>query len=299
MPTHWISDARDQLLRLRKPHAGWSYRPDGEPFTEPTAWGALALRATVGGESMSETSTEELEACDWLASIQQHDGAFGPSGNLPFPHWPTAPALLAWGDRERFSAARKKAVEWLLTHQGSIQTSTDSPFGHDASIPGWPWVEGTHSWLEPTAMAVLALRQQGEANHPRVREGLRLIRDRTVRTGGWNYGNSSVFGTDLRPQPAPTGLALLALHGTMSADEPVVERACTYLEKMLPTTRSPQSLCWGLLALSAWDRNPAARDEWLAAAFATISRRSDLTIQLAYLLLGAADQLLPLIRQKN
>ena len=114
--------------------------------------------------------------------------------------------------------------------------------GHDTAIVGWPWVADTHSWLEPTAVAILALRREGKVDHPRVREGLRLIRDRAIPTGGWNYGNNVAFGRDLRPQPAPTGLALLALAGIDDRSE-VVERAVGYLQESLPSTRgSPVSL---------------------------------------------------------
>jgi hypothetical protein len=293
MQPSWITDAREQLLRLRTAGRGWSYRPGGEPSIEPTAWAGLALRAA-GIEPDLSAIDAELEAADWVARMQQADGALGPSENLRAPHWPTGPALLCWGTRDRFLDQRRKAVHWLLTHEGDVQTSSNSPFGHDASIPGWPWVAGTHSWLEPTAHAVLALRQQGQRDHKRVRDGIRMIRDRSVRTGGWNYGNSSVFGTDLRAQPAPTGLALLALHGTTAPDDPMVVRAGDYLEKTLPITRSAQSLCWGLLALTAWNRRPAVGDDRLSAAFAVVGRRSDLPIQLAYLLLASTPQSLTL-----
>ena len=73
--------------------------------------------------------------------------------------------------------------------------------GSQALIPGWsrrPW----RFW--PSAVL-------GLADHPRVKAGIKLILDRALDAGGWNYGNKSVFGTELRPQPGPTGLALLAL----------------------------------------------------------------------------------------
>lgn len=295
MPYSWINDARSRLLQLQNAAGGWSYRPGGAPFTEPTAWAALALRATASDPTNAQAHSAELDAAGWLARLQQSNGALGPGADVSFPHWPTASALLCWGGRERFSAARAKAVDWLITHQGRVQTSSETPFGHDGTIPGWPWVEHTHAWLEPTAMAVLALRQQGRHEHQRVRDGLRLLRDRAIRTGGWNYGNSSVFGTDLRPQPAPTGLALLALSGTTLTGDPIIDRGCAYLEKILPTTRSPQSLCWGLLGLSAWERRPSAGHDWLSGAYTAVDRRSELPIQLAYLLLASSTKSLTLI----
>src|SRR4029077_10631101 len=113
-----------------------------------------------------------------------------------------------------------------------------------------------------------ALRRCGLSDHVRTRDGQRLIRDRAIRSGGWNYGNSAVFGADLRPQPATTGMALLALAGVEDFDGPLVQQGCEYLEAILPTTRAPQSLCFGTLALTAWDRRPREADDWLMAAHA-------------------------------
>ena len=55
--------------------------------------------------------------------------------------------------------------------------------GHDPTLTGWPWVGGTHSWVEPTSLAVLALRREGLGKHPRVEEGLKVIRDRAIVSG--------------------------------------------------------------------------------------------------------------------
>src|SRR5262249_12865366 len=157
--------------------------------------------------------------------------------------------------------------------------------GHDTTIVGWPWVSGTHSWVEPTAAAILALRKEGHGAHPRVRDGLRLLRDRAIVTGGWNYGNSSAFGHDLRPQPGPTGLALLALAG-IERRNGLVERALGYLQASLPATRAPQSLCWGVLGLRAWGCCPATADDWLREAFEVTLCRPDPGTRAAHLLLA-------------
>jgi hypothetical protein len=83
--------------------------------------------------------------------------------------------------------------------------------GHNGMLVGWPWVSGTHSWVEPTSLALLAMGREGRAGHPRAREGVRVLIDRAIPGGGWNVGNTVVFGTRLRPSPGPSGLALLAL----------------------------------------------------------------------------------------
>jgi hypothetical protein len=287
----WINELHGELLRLRDPGPGWGNRPGGSGYVEPTALAALALVASELPGNAIESQNAVAAAAGWLSRLQQPDGGLGISPDLPKPRWSTPLAILLWAATNRDHASQDKSVKWLLAQRGTTWEPTgESPYGHNTRITGWPWVDETHSWLEPTAMAVLALRRSGMADHVRVRDGQRLIRDRAIRSGGWNYGNSAVFGADLRPQPAPTGMALLALAGDEDFDSPLVQLGCEYLETILPTTRAPQSLCFGTLALAAWDRRPTNADDWLIAAHAGAVRRSNSIAQLAYLLLAAGTR---------
>jgi hypothetical protein len=236
-------------------------------------------------------------AADWLVSLQGRDGSLGVSATLPSPGWSTPHGILLWAAVGEYQPQRERAAQWLLDQEGvSIPNLAPSErtVGHDTMIVGWPWVAGTHSWLEPTALAILALRRQGKSAHPRVGEGLRLISDRAIAAGGWNYGNKIAFGRDLRPQPAPTGLALLALAG-LDVHPEMVAPALAYLLETLPGTRAPQSLGWGVLGLRAWARCPEAAEDWLAEAFAMTSRRGDASPGPAYLLLAAGEHSLELL----
>lgn len=292
----WIAQLRQELLELRGAGPGWGNHAGGSPYVEPTALAALALAASDSSTGNERSQAAVVQAADWLAGLQQPNGALGISRELPQPRWPTPLGILVWRAAGRAGSAQERALDWLLAIRGTTSDpDVDEPYGHDPRLAGWPWVEGTHSWLEPTAMAVLALRRAGHAVHERTQEGQRLIRDRVIRTGGWNYGNSSVFGADLRPHPAPTGLALLALAGSDDADSPQIERSCAYLETVLPTTRAPQSLCFGTLALSAWGRRPVDTDGWLVEAHARATRQSNSIAQLAYLLLAAGSRALGLL----
>jgi hypothetical protein len=301
MNSAWTNDLHDELLRLRQPGPGWGNRPGGAGYVEPTALAALALIASEEPDSGIESRKAVAQAADWLRRLQQPDGGLGLAPDLPNPRWTTPLAILLWsatvrGSDSRDCEARDRAVKWLLAQRGTTWEPTgESPYGHDPRIAGWAWVDATHSWLEPTATAVLALRRSGLGDHVRTRDGQRLIRDRAIRSGGWNYGNSAVFGADLRPQPAPTGMALLALTGVEDFDSPLVEHGCEYLEAILPTTRAPQSLCFGTLALTAWDRRPSDADAWLMAAHPGAARRSNSISQLAYLLLAAGTRSLALL----
>ncbi len=157
--------------------------------------------------------------------------------------------------------------------------------GHNAASIGWPWVEETHSWLEPTALAVLALCREGLADHPRVKSGVDLILDRALKGGGWNYGNSSVFGRDLRPQPGPTGLALLALKAR-GEDPHEAEAAVDYLRSTLPGLKAGVSLGWGILGLRAHGACPREAESWLAECYRLSTGKRDAALSIAPALLG-------------
>ena len=274
----------------------WSYRLGSTPCVEPTALAVLALAGATKGSWPPDESTAIRSAGDWLASLQQSNGSLGISATSSEPGWATPYALLAWRALGGYEAERQVAVTWLLRQAGVTmpkETGTRPVHGHDPSIVGWPWVDGTHSWVEPTALAILALRREGLGGHARVQEGLRLLRDRAIVTGGWNSGNKATYGRALRPYPATTGLALLAL-ARSGPCETLVEKAVDYLLATLPGVRAAQSLGWGVLGLRAWGRSPACADRWLAESFAKVGSRADAAPRLAILLLAAGEQAMEL-----
>ena len=83
--------------------------------------------------------------------------------------------------------------------------------GHDTTLIGWPWIQATHSWVEPTALALMALTLSSNADHPRATAARELLLARQLEAGGWNYGNTTAFGRAQRPAPDSTGVALAAL----------------------------------------------------------------------------------------
>lgn len=287
-----IESARRELLTLQDPSGGWAYRRGAPPCSEPTALAGLALLAA----SARSDDPAARRGADWLATIQRTDGSLGVSAAVPEPGWATPLALLLWKAANVHGDRRASAERWLLARKGRALSRTEDPnhiAGHDVSLVGWPWVLDTHSWLEPTATAILALGRVGRGNHPRVVEGLSLIRDRAVDSGGWNYGNKAVFGRPLRAQPGPTGLALLSL-ATTEPRSPVIDRAIGYLHATLPTVRAPASLGWGLFGLRAWNALPADAEVWLAAALSAVAGRADAAPRLALLLLAAEERALDL-----
>ena len=94
----------------------------------------------------------------------------------------------------------------MLATEGHTQPRTPN-IAHDTTLRGWPWAEGTHAWIEPTAMHLIALHAVGQATHPRSLEATQLLLDRQLPAGGCNYGNTIVFNQRLLPHVQSTGLS--------------------------------------------------------------------------------------------
>jgi hypothetical protein len=280
------------LEGLQNDDSGWAYHPGGMSNAEATVLSCLALLANQPTQLSEGQRGPVRDAADWLVCLQQQDGSLGISKELPVPGWATPYGVLLWSNLKGYEIELQKAIKWLLRQKGKKGTAVDI-FGHDLTLQGWSWTANTHSWLEPTALAVLALCRSGLREHRRVQEGLDLILDRAIATGGWNYGNTTVFGKTLRPQPVPTGLALLALANLGSEDERV-EAGCSYLAKSLSVSRSPMSLCWGILGLAVWNRKPEESSLWLEQSYRDLEEKPNLLSQIHYLILAGGEDPLPL-----
>jgi hypothetical protein len=273
----WLSEARAFLESSRASDGGWGYRQGGQPGAEPTAFAVLARRA-LGLRARAGTA--------WLAKAQQEDGSVSIQPERPKPTWPTAQAVLAWLADDSQPDAVKRATAYLTARIGKHWDRKLTPqVAHDTNIPGWPWVAGTHSWIEPTCYAVCALRvaQTGEE---RAASGRALLLNRVIKGGGWNYGNNNVLGADLNPFPAPTGLVLVTLLPG-NKDHPAVLASIEYLAKAAKQIRSPNSLAWALLGLHATGRPPSDADERLESSYRRMKKRGLRTLDVALLVLAA------------
>jgi hypothetical protein len=256
---------QEQLLERLVQVTPGGYLPGAPAASEPAAWAVIAC-AQLGQLPSAR------RAADWLVKIQQRDGSVGVNAQQATPAWPTSLAILAWlaiqqtDGSHRYDSNIRTAADWALDAKGRT-TQRESQIGHDTTLVGWSWAAQTHSWLEPTAMFVTALRAAGHGDHPRVREGVTLLIDRLLPSGGCNYGNTIVLGQELLPHVQPTGLVLWALASEGVPDERI-EKAITYLEKNLGREASTASLAYGLIGLTAQGRRPSAADEWLQAAAA-------------------------------
>jgi hypothetical protein len=164
--------------------------------------------------------------------------------------------VLAWRGSLGHSEQQARALQFLLRTTGvHYERDKRNPAGHDPAIKGWPWIEGTHSWVEPTSLSVIAATACGFGDHPRIREAVRLLVDRQLPRGGWNYGNTFVFGRELNPAPESTGAALHALEGRVSRSQ--VQPSLDYLQRRIADLRTPLALGWSLLGLKSWGRQPS------------------------------------------
>lgn len=292
MTAAWIDAILDELTDV----GSCAYQPGDPPSAEPVALAALAL---VG----HGRATASLPHADWLAERQQPHGGVGLSPQETEPHWPTPLAILVWqslvraavpsAPGDRLTAAVHRSVHWLLTTTGKVLPQTEE-VGHDTLLRGWPWVDGTHSWLQPTAFAVLALRSTDHANHPRTLEARRLLVDRLLPDGGANCGNTIVLGQTLRPHQEPSGQALLALAGTGETD-PRIAKTIAYLEASLAPDTAAASLAYALTGLAAHGRWPADGAERLARAAEQTRRRGASPARLALVALAALGDAAPWI----
>ena len=282
----WRSVLAERLAGAANAAGAWGYAAVSTGCAEPTALAALALVAQHAAPLRVRC------ALDWLAQLQRRDGAVPVSAQVSSPCWPTALAALAWlrcgSAADGFGRRIAAAIDWLLETRGRAVPPDPAAHDHDTTLGGWPWVTGTHSWVEPTACAVLALRAAGHAAHPRTREGVTLLLDRALPDGGWNYGNRRVLEHVLRPFPATTGLALAALAGEPRTA--AVDAGLDYLARELPRIHAPLSLAWGLIGMRAWNATPAQAEEWLAACARRLLERPVIPHYEALLLLAGPEK---------
>lgn len=258
MSAPWIPTYLEDVIARVTDDGGFADHPEGSYRPDCTAWAIVLLQS-------QHRETERVQAaCARLARDIQADGRLCIAPTHPDAIWPTPLAVIAWAGVPAYHDVQARAVRFLLEIQG-VHWEKDPHniiIGHDPSIPGWPWIMRTHAWVPPTALTMMALTVAGFAEHPRVRQGIRLLLNRQLPHGGWNYGNTTVWGQELRPFPETTGMALSALAGLVPRE--AVRYSLDYLLTIVPSLRTPLSLGWSLLGLAAWGAAPRESDHWIA-----------------------------------
>ncbi|MEN6425098.1 MAG: prenyltransferase/squalene oxidase repeat-containing protein [Phycisphaerales bacterium] len=236
-------------------------RPGGNSRPDAACWAVLALQVSGGDGRVIE------KARRWLADTQGQDGRVPVSPHNPDAYWPTALAILAWHGTPEYREPQAKALRFLLEFDEiNTMAPSEAPQGHDVTIRGWPWIARTHPWVEPTAYAILALRACGQTDHIRMQDGVRLLLDRQLPSGGWNCGNTVTFGLEAKPTAETTGVGLQALAGL--ASQTSVEKSIAYMQSEMAFLHAPMSLAWAILGLHAWHETVDRPQERILQALA-------------------------------
>jgi hypothetical protein len=146
-------------------------------------------------------------------------------------------------------AERGKEAHWFW--RWKFKTA-DRNVRFDPDKYGWPWMSGSASWVIPTAFSVIAIKQftvcdRREASEKRIRLGVEMLLDRVCAGGGWNSGNSVVYGVPLLPHVEATAIALLALQD--EARTPAIRASLAWLKQTSTNIESAESLAWSILSL--------------------------------------------------
>jgi hypothetical protein len=165
-------------------------------------------------------------------------------------------------------------VDALVALRG-VKLPPSPAFKQDNALQGWPWLDGTFSWVEPTAWALLAVKRgavvpTSASLAGRVEQAERLLANRACVRGGWNYGNAIVLGNELFPYVPTTAVALVAMQD--KAAEPAVARSLAWLRQHRLAERSGIALALTQIALAlhgaaAEDVERALDEAWSATGF--------------------------------
>ena len=234
-----------RLTSFFLPAAGVPYYKGGGPSAEPTFLAVLALFAS----GVPAERTKPL--LDWAQKLQNPDGSVGVDPeHRDQGVWLTAQAAIAfhhYGLNENL----KRAQDFLLSLR-SVTVANNPRLKQDNTLAGWPWVPGTFGWVEPTAWSLIVLHLSGQAGHPRAVEGRKLLLDRRIPSGGWNYGNPSLDDKELLPFWDTTGLALAALCGQADIDR--LRPSLDLVEKRQDKIESLCGLAWAVICLQAYGK---------------------------------------------
>jgi hypothetical protein len=223
---------------------------------------------------------EYVQTLHALLAARKRDGSWPAfSGDNTQGCWVTALAVLALIAAGQTRADWAGGIHWLLDAKGREANRLwrwkfqmiDNSVQFDPAKYGWSWVPGTTSWVIPTAFSLIALqkaRAAGLSPEPRLSErlstGVTMLLDRMCPGGGWNAGNSVAFGVAYAPYIDATSIALLALR--RHEHEPGVRASLSWLAARLPDCRSPYSLAWGILGITAYSRAYQATGAAMARA---------------------------------
>ena len=276
---------------------GWAYFDSVQESLEATCLAELALapeRRANSSAAIRFLLKAQLSDDGWPAFLGDSEGS-----------WTTALALCTLNSTGDFTAAREKAFRWLCAERGreghwfwrwKFKTA-DRNVRFDPDKYGWPWVTGSASWVIPTAFSIIAIEQftvcnRSEESEKRIHLGVEMLLDRACVDGGWNSGNSLVYGVPLRPHVEATAIALLALQDEQRTE--MVQKSLSWLRQNATSVDSVSSLAWCILTLFVYQEPIGGLRNRLATIIAEgRDIRNNATLATAILALKCGEMIHP------
>jgi hypothetical protein len=272
-----LQEAVKILLTSQNSDGGWGALAGKRSATEITALALLALQAA--HDNAAESALRKSET--WLIKRQNADGSWPLNDGLKASSWSTALAMIALSESDQFEERLTKAGNWALEQEGSkpgilanlilALTFQKKSVQLNEDLIGWSWTPNSFSWVEPTSYFLLALKKTkrllaSKTVEERIQQGELMIYDRMCDNGGWNYGNSSVYGERLWPYPDITAVALIALQDQGDRKENQVSLRA--LSEMTKSTDSGLALSWTAICFSLYGQEDAELRKRLVKRFA-------------------------------
>ena len=266
------------LLAAQNADGGWGFRSGTQSRIEATAWVVIALKQVFSTSAAGDAIARGL---GFLRDAQLSDGSWAAAPGQTQGSSVTSLGCWAFLAANENREGLRRGLSWLVAARpGDSGTwwRLMRRFNRDKKVSqqndaywGWSWTAGTASWVEPTAQALLVLREAPAELRPagseqRLKLGEAMLFDRMCPGGGWNCGNPMVYGVAGEPQVSTTVWPLLALRG--SAERSEIQQSLAWIERNWGSVRSAASLALSQIALNAFDRGHAAFDSTLRGLYA-------------------------------
>lgn len=247
-----------ELHRRELSGGGWSFSGPRQMSLEATCLASFSV--------LAEQPSSAPDVVQPLLRAQLFDGSWPSFIGDGEPSWTTTLAICVLNSANDSSGARERGLSWLLKTNGREANwfwrwkfkLADRAVRFDPDRYGWPWTSGSASWVIPTAFSVIAIKQftacnRSDLSERRIRLGVDMLLDRVCLGGGWNSGNSVVYGVPLRAHVESTAIALLALQDEERTS--VIQASLVWLKQRSSTIESAESLAWCILSLFAYQES--------------------------------------------
>ena len=292
-----IDEAVQLLLGQQNSDGGWGAVEGRVSNTESTAFAVMALESL----ERKELERNAQFGLVWLSRHQNSNGSWRLNDVTSPGSWSTAIAILCLSVFPEWRDRALQGARWALTQEGSSLGWIGSLFmwltGQkdvnkiNMDLKGWPWAAGSFSWVEPTSYFLISLKRLrsalgGTNVNDRIRQGELMIYDRVCDEGGWNYGNSKVYGEALWPYPDITALALIALQDSRQTE--ANRKSLEMLEASLNESDSGLALSWSIICFQLYGRDSRRWRQLLGERFEK-TKFLDETKSLALAILALTD----------